>query len=175
MPIQFLSRIRPVAGLAYLPCLRQTPKRRRRYTEVKRCLFTCECTGSKRWLYNPLPITTLWQYRNRGMGFGGVHWGFRLVFLCDCVTSGITMNTAPDPNEFARKVLLQIAGLRAEVRSIHIRLAELFAEESGEDAEEVQRMWIDSARKNQKQLYLEMIQDVGLPPQEGKDQSPPEG
>ena len=74
------------------------------------------------------------------------------------------MNTKPDPNEFARKMLWHIAGLRAEVRHVHMRLAELCASESGDSVQEVQKRWKKTCEDLQETIYLESVKEVGLPP-----------
>ena len=74
------------------------------------------------------------------------------------------MKANPDPEEFARKVLWHICGLRAEVRHLHMRLAELFANESGHEVTEVQSKWKKTCEKLQEELYLEVAREVGVPP-----------
>ena len=70
----------------------------------------------------------------------------------------------PDSEEFARKMLWHICGLRAEVSHIHMRLAELFAKQSGDDVIEVQKRWKKTCQDLQKKLYLDAAREVRLPP-----------
>ncbi len=94
---------------------------------------------------------------------------FRLTVFCGrCRMADMkpikNMGKTPDPNEFARKMLWHMAGLRSEVGHIHMRLAELFAIETDEPVEEVQQAWKKSCLDLQQQIYLESVKEVGLSP-----------
>jgi len=70
----------------------------------------------------------------------------------------------PDAEEYARRTLWHICGIRAGVSSLNARLAELFANETGDDVLEVQRRWKAQCDALHEKLYLEVTGEVGLPP-----------
>jgi hypothetical protein len=71
----------------------------------------------------------------------------------------------PDPEEFARKLLWHISGLRAEVRNLHMMFARFLAAESGHSEEEVQTKWKSDSEAQQKELYLQALEEIGIPPE----------
>lgn len=71
----------------------------------------------------------------------------------------------PDPEEFARKVLWHISGLRAEVRNLHMMFARFLAADSGHSEEEVQTKWKKDCETLQKRIFLEAAKEVGIPPE----------
>jgi hypothetical protein len=71
----------------------------------------------------------------------------------------------PNPEEFARKMLWHISGLRAEVRNLHMMFARFLAAQSGDSEEEVQRKWKKDCKKLQEELYLQAAEEVGIPPE----------
>ena len=67
----------------------------------------------------------------------------------------------PDAEEMARATLWHLAGLRAEVRLIHVRVARLagFSDEPQELADKLQK----AVTELQMQIYREEVREVGLP------------
>src|SRR5260221_7679598 len=82
--------------------------------------------------------------------------------------NAVASNPKPDSEEFARKMLWHICGLRAEVRHIHLKLAELFAEETGEDVHAIQAAWKKTSNELHEKMYLDAVREVGLPPSKSK-------
>jgi len=80
----------------------------------------------------------------------------------------------PDQEEFAREVLWQISGLRAELRHFRIQFARFMAHQSGFDEEEVIAKWTADCDALQKKIYLEALEDTGVSPAKGADRSGPE-
>jgi hypothetical protein len=72
----------------------------------------------------------------------------------------------PNPEEFARKMLWHISGLRAEVRHTHMMLARIVAAELKIPEEEIQTKWLESCKLEQEKIYLEAAKEVGIPPEE---------
>ncbi len=79
----------------------------------------------------------------------------------------------PDAEEFARKLLWHVSGLRAQVRNLHMMFARFLAAESGHDEKEVQAKWNKDCKAQQEQLYLQALEEVGIPPNKTEDEHPP--
>lgn len=77
-----------------------------------------------------------------------------------------------DPNEFARKVLWNLCGIRAEVRHLRSMLARQQAAESGIPEDAIMQKWNATTAEMQKQAYIDAMKEVGIPPV--KTPPPPE-
>lgn len=80
----------------------------------------------------------------------------------------------PDPNEFARKVLWQLCGLRSELRHHRIMQARQMGLESGDSEEDIMKAWDRQTEKLARELYLDAAQAAGIPPAT-PDQQPEPG
>ena len=77
----------------------------------------------------------------------------------------------PDPEEFARKVLWQLSGLRAESR-IMLQMLSRQIEPEVPKADEIYREWIHEALRLQSRLYKEAVEAVGIPPPKAQNSQP---
>lgn len=68
-----------------------------------------------------------------------------------------------DPEQFAKVVLWHLAGTRAEIAAIEVRLAVLEARVSGQiPSESVHQEWKKKTEAKQADLYLEACNQAGL-------------
>lgn len=77
----------------------------------------------------------------------------------------------PNAEEFARKLLWHVSGLRAEMRHLHMMFARFLAAQSGQKEEEVQAKWKLDCAKLQEEVYLDSVKEVGIP----SEAPPPQG
>ncbi|MDR3459760.1 MAG: hypothetical protein P4N60_20215 [Verrucomicrobiae bacterium] len=71
----------------------------------------------------------------------------------------------PDAEEYARKVLWHICGLRADVRHMQAKLAEYASMESGVPSKTILLKWQSDCQASQNEIYLDAVRDIGLPPE----------
>ena len=72
--------------------------------------------------------------------------------------------TKPDPEAFARAVLWHLAGLRAEVASLHVQLHDLQEAAGRPITESFVQECIDRDRAKQRELYREACAEAGIDP-----------
>jgi hypothetical protein len=74
----------------------------------------------------------------------------------------------PDPKEFAREVLQNICGLRAEM-SVLLQMFARHIEPDIKKADAIYVDWMRRAGEVQKKLYLEALGNVGVSPTKEED------
>lgn len=67
----------------------------------------------------------------------------------------------PDPEQFARTVLWNLAAIRADVVEYHVRLAKLEGKPPSDESFQAQ---MDQTRALRDQIYLESLKLVGIEP-----------
>jgi hypothetical protein len=69
----------------------------------------------------------------------------------------------PDPEEFGRKVLWHLCGMRAEMR-VMLQMFSRQIEPDIKKADELYVNWIKQTLATQKKFYDEALAEVGIPP-----------
>ncbi len=69
----------------------------------------------------------------------------------------------PDPQEFGRKVLWHLCGVRAEVR-VMLHVLSRYIEPDIKKADELYVKWINQTVATQEKSYKEALAQVGIPP-----------
>lgn len=69
----------------------------------------------------------------------------------------------PNPDEFAKEVLWQLALLRADVQEVKLLTAELIVLRTGKDGAEVQKQWREKKIACAEKFYRRAAKAVGLP------------
>jgi len=70
----------------------------------------------------------------------------------------------PNPEAFARAVLWHLAGLRAEVASLHVQLHDLQEAAGRPIIESFVKECVERDRSKQKELYLEACEEARIDP-----------
>lgn len=80
----------------------------------------------------------------------------------------------PKPNAegFARAMLWHIAGLRAEVTSLHVAIHDLQERAGSPISEAFVQECIDRDRKKQMEYYLDACREAGIDPDVSSDNTP---
>ena len=69
----------------------------------------------------------------------------------------------PNPEQFAKVLLWHLAGTRADIAAIEVRLAALEERIAGKVSEETYEKWQARTKTLQAKLYLEACREAGLP------------
>ena len=68
----------------------------------------------------------------------------------------------PNPDEFAKEVLWQLALLRAEIKEVKLLTSEMLALQTGKPATEIQNKWREKRLAQAEKIFQRMAHAVGL-------------
>ena len=75
----------------------------------------------------------------------------------------------PNPDEFAKEVLWQLAQLRAEIKEVKLLTSEMLATQTGKPATEIQNKWREKRLAQAEKIFQRMANAVGLEDQSVRD------